>query len=250
MSEPTRVVILAAGKGTRMKSELPKVMHLAADRPLLAHAVDAARELAPEQIVVVIGHGAAQVRATMGDGLSYALQEPQLGTGHALQVAMPVLDGADGDLLVTYGDMPLLSAATLARMRDTRRQSGAAAAVLTAIMDPPPAYGRIVRDPEGRFLRIVEDKDCTAEQRAITEVNIAVYGFAATPLAHALSRLRNDNAQGEYYLTDVLELLREDGHGVVTVTCDDAQEVMGVNDLPGLAEVDAILRARGGTGSA
>lgn len=244
MSEPTCVVILAAGKGTRMKSELPKVLHAVDGRPMIAWALDAVRGLRPARVVAVVGHGAPQVQAVLGEDVESVLQQPQLGTGHAVQVALPALAGFEGDVLVCYGDMPLLSTATLGRIRDERRRTGAAAAVLTAVLDPPPAYGRIVRDAAGRFERIVEDRDCTPEQRRLTEVNIAVYGFALAPLREALAALRPDNAQGEYYLTDVLEHLRAAGQAVVTVAAADRDEVLGINDLEGLRQVEGVLRQR------
>ncbi|MFH1809071.1 MAG: NTP transferase domain-containing protein [Pseudomonadota bacterium] len=246
MSESTCVVILAAGKGTRMKSELPKVLHTVQARPMIAWALDAARAVQPERIVVVVGHGAEQVRGVLGPDVQSVVQQPQLGTGHAMQVALPALADRTGDVLVSYGDMPLLTGATLASIRDGRRQRGAAASVLTAIMDPPPAYGRIVRDAAGHFEGIVEDRDCSPAQKLLTEVNIAVYCFALGPLREALARLRPDNAQGEYYLTDVLAHLRQAGHDVVTVASKDREELLGVNDLEGLRQVEQILAQRGG----
>lgn len=238
------VVILAAGKGTRMQSELPKVLHPVAGRPMLAHAVEAAQGLHPKQVLVVVGYGADLVQAQMGETLDYALQEPQLGTGHALQVAMPALHLDQGELIVSYGDMPLLNAKILQALRDARRASAAAAVVLTTTMDPPPAFGRIVRDAQGQLAAIVEDRDCCAEQKAITEVNVAVYAFALAPLRQALSQLRNDNAQGEYYLTDVIGLMRAAGERVEALRVDDAQACLGVNSLDDLALVEQILEAK------
>jgi len=250
MSEVLQVVILAAGKGTRMQSELPKVLHQAAGRSLLSYAVEAAQALRPERVVVVVGHGSEQVKVSLGRGagnkILFALQEPQLGTGHAVQMAASMLldDDKDGDVLVTYGDMPLLSSATLAKIRDSRRQNAAAASVLTATVDDPGSFGRIVRDEHGSFLRIVEHKDCSTAQRLINEVNIAVYCFGAALLKDALGALKNDNAQGEYYLTDLMEIMRAQGHKVVTVNTEDPGETLGVNNLTDLAKAEAVIVAR------
>ncbi|MBN2358444.1 MAG: NTP transferase domain-containing protein [Deltaproteobacteria bacterium] len=245
MTPSTRVIVLAAGKGTRMKSELPKVLSPLAGRPLIEYAVASARQLDPERIVLVVGHGAEQVRAACGAGVEYVMQEPQLGTGHAVQQALPHVAGFDGDVVITYGDMPLLAGATLERLRAARRAAGCACTVLTAHRDPPPAFGRVVRDASGRFVRIVEDRDCSAEQRRITEVNIGVYCCQAPALVAALGRLRNDNAQGEYYLTDVLELMVAAGERVETVVVDDIEQTLGVNSAAELAQVESALSRRG-----
>ena len=244
MTSSTRVIILAAGKGTRMKSELPKVLHPLAGRPLIDYAIAGTRELDPERIVLVVGHGAEQVRAHCGSDVSSVLQEPQLGTGHAVQQALPHIAGFDGDVVITYGDMPLLAGATLARLRDARRAAGCACTLLTAQRVPPPAFGRIVRDAGGRFACIVEDRDCTAEQRRITEVNLGVYCCLAAPLVKALGQLRNHNAQGEYYLTDVTELMVAAGERVETVVLDDLEQTLGVNSVDDLAQAEHVLARR------
>jgi len=244
MSDDTKVVILAAGKGTRMRSELPKVLHPLRGQPMLQHAVEAARGMDPEQIVLVVGYRHQLVRDAFGEGFAYALQEPQLGTGHAVQVAASLLQGFEGDVVVTYGDMPLLRGETLAAVRATRRGASAAACALTAELEDPFAYGRVVRDAGGEFARIVEDKDCTPDQREIKEVNLGVYAFAAGPLLRALGELRAANAQGEYYLTDVPELLVGQGERVVTHRLDDLEEAVGVNDLEALTRVEAALARR------
>lgn len=246
MTTATRVIILAAGKGTRMKSELPKVLHRLADRPLIEYAIAGARELDPERIVLVVGHGAELVRAACGSGVEYVLQQPQLGTGHAVQQALPHIADFDGDVVITYGDMPLLAGATLVRLRTARQADACACTVLTARRDPPPAFGRVVRDAGGRFACIVEDRDCTAEQRKIVEVNIGVYCCRAAPLVAALGQLRNHNAQGEYYLTDVTELMVAAGERVETVVLDDLEQTLGVNSVDDLAQVERVLARRGG----
>ena len=244
MSHKTSVVILAAGKGTRMKSDVPKVLHPVAGEPMLSHAVKAAQGVGAAQILVVVGYGAEQVKAQMGSELDYVLQDPQLGTGHAMQLALPALSADDGELIVTYGDMPLLSAKILADLRSYRQQKNAAAVVLTTRMDPPGSFGRILRNKAGDLLAIVENKDCSPEQKEINEVNVAVYCFSLPPLKKALTRLSNNNAQGEYYLTDVIALLREDQQEVAAMLSDDAEACLGVNDLLDLQRADQIMRRR------
>ncbi len=196
-----QVVILAAGQGKRMNSDLPKVLHPLAGKPMLVHVIDTARELASERICVVHGHGGDQVKAALsGDDLSFALQMPQLGTGHALQQALPHLTKAPVTL-VLYGDVPLVRAATL---RTLLEAAGKGAAVLTAVLDDPTGYGRILRNKAGRVTGIVEQKDATAIQRRIREINTGIMALPTAKLAQWLPKLQNRNAQKEYYLTDVI----------------------------------------------
>ncbi len=244
MNPKTSVVILAAGKGTRMRSELPKVLHPVAQKPMLLHAIEAAQKIDPAQIVVVVGYGAGQVQDAIDDDVDFVLQQPQLGTGHAAQLALQKIRDDAGDLIVSYGDMPLLTADIFRDLRAARRRHQVSAVVLTTTMDPPPAFGRIVRDAAGQLLSIVEDKDCSPAQKAITEVNVAVYCFALGPLKRALARLRNNNAQNEYYLTDVIALLRQDGERVEAMHSDDVEACIGVNDLDDLARVEQIMARR------
>ncbi|HKN78910.1 MAG TPA: NTP transferase domain-containing protein, partial [Lysobacter sp.] len=200
MSAPLHVVILAAGEGKRMRSSLPKVLHRIAGRPMLAHVIAAARALAPEGIHIVYGHGGEQVRAAFADqpDLDWAEQARQLGTAHAVQQATPAIpDGAD--VLVLYGDVPLITPATLRRLLDAPGRL----AVLAAEMPDPTGYGRILRDAEGRVSAIVEHKDATDDERQVRLVNTGVIAAEATALKRWLERVSNDNAQGEYYLTDV-----------------------------------------------
>jgi bifunctional UDP-N-acetylglucosamine pyrophosphorylase / glucosamine-1-phosphate N-acetyltransferase len=236
-------VILAAGKGTRMKSADPKVLHKAAGVPLIEHVLRAADSLQPSTIVVVLGHQAERLEAALAKrpGLRFALQEPQLGTGHAVLQAEPELAGARGTLVLLYGDVPLLRPATLHALVDAHQTRGAAATVLTARVDRPQGYGRIVRD-NGRIAAIVEDKDATPEQRAIDEINSGIYALDLAPLFDALRSLRARNAQGEYYLTDLVRAYRDRGLGVETVTVADPNEILGVNSRKELADVEAILR--------
>jgi bifunctional UDP-N-acetylglucosamine pyrophosphorylase/glucosamine-1-phosphate N-acetyltransferase len=202
------VVILAAGKGTRMKSSMPKVLHPLAHKPLVQHVIDTARSLDPSQIVVVYGHGGDQVREVMiDDDLSWAEQAEQLGTGHAVQQAMPHIKEADR-VLVLYGDVPLTSAETLRELLD---QAGKGMGLLTINLDDPSGYGRIVRDDKGAVERIVEQKDANADELAIQEVNTGIMVFPGEKLSGWLNGLSNNNAQGEYYLTDLLAMAVNDG---------------------------------------
>jgi bifunctional UDP-N-acetylglucosamine pyrophosphorylase / glucosamine-1-phosphate N-acetyltransferase len=241
-------IILAAGKGTRMKSDLPKVMHPACDAPMVQWVVDAARAVGCSPIVLVIGHGAHLVRAHF-DGqpdIEFAMQSPQFGTGHAVDQARPVFArGRLGDeTLVLCGDGPLIRPATLQALLDTHRESGASATLATALLDDATGYGRIERDAAGQFLRIVEQKDATPAQLAIREVNPSYYCFRTEHLFDALTRVTNQNASGEYYITDVFELLLRSGRRVSVVDAVPPQDVLSVNTPEQLAEVDRILRSR------
>jgi bifunctional UDP-N-acetylglucosamine pyrophosphorylase/glucosamine-1-phosphate N-acetyltransferase len=236
-----QVVILAAGQGKRMNSGLPKVLHALAGKPLLAHVVATARELAAEQICVVHGHGGEQVRTALtGDDLSYALQEPQLGTGHALQQALPRL-GKAPLTLVLYGDVPLVRAATLRTLLDA---AGKGVAVLTAELADPTGYGRILRNKAGRVTGIVEQKDATAVQRRIHEINTGIMALPTARLGQWLPRLQNRNAQKEYYLTDVIALAVKDRLPVVGIKADDAGETEGVNSRVQLARLERAYQMR------
>lgn len=241
----THVVILAAGKGTRMKSADPKVLHRAGGFSLIEHVLRAAAALAPATTVVVLGHMSARVEAALSIrlGLRFALQEPQHGTGHALLQAEPHLAGQTGTVVLLSGDVPLLRPETLIALVDRHIASHAAATVLTARVDRPQGYGRIVRQ-DGRIEAIVEDKDATAAEREIDEINSGIYAFALAPLFDALRSIGAANAQGEYYLPDLVKIYRRQGLAVETVSLDDAREIMGVNSRKELAEVTAILKAR------
>jgi bifunctional UDP-N-acetylglucosamine pyrophosphorylase/glucosamine-1-phosphate N-acetyltransferase len=235
-----QVVILAAGQGKRMHSDLPKVVHPLAGRPLLAHVIDAARELSPQRLCIVVGHGAQAVRERVpAPGVDWALQEKQLGTGHAVMQALPALDPG-GTVLVLYGDVPLISAATL------RALSGASAggklAILTQEIDNPKGYGRIVRDGAGRVSRIVEEKDATAAERAIREVNTGIVAAPRELLQQWLARLSNDNAQGEYYLTDIVAAAVADGVPVEVRQPAAAHECLGVNSKSDLAALERLFQ--------
>jgi bifunctional UDP-N-acetylglucosamine pyrophosphorylase/glucosamine-1-phosphate N-acetyltransferase len=230
------VVILAAGQGKRMRSDLPKVLHPLAGRPLLAHVLDTARALDPARICVVYGHGGERVREALADdAIAWVPQEPQLGTGHALAQALPQL-GTGAQTLVLYGDVPLTRADTLTRLREA---AGDGVAVLTVELDDPTGYGRIVREG-GAVKRIVEQNDATAAERAIREVNTGIMVLPTARLAGWLGRLRNDNAQREYYLTDVIALAVQDGVSVGAAQPGAVAETMGVNSKAQLAELERI----------
>ncbi len=237
------VVVLAAGKGTRMKSAMPKVLHHAAGLPLIDHVLRAAVSLSPRSIVVVVGHGADQVKSALGQrmGLLFATQEPQLGTGHALLQAEPMLAEASGTLVLLSGDAPLVSASTLAALVRRHVERRAAATVLTAMVQRPDGYGRIVRDARG-IAAIVEHKDASDAQRQIGEINSGIYAFDIAPLFGALREIGSSNTQGEHYLPDLVTIYRSRGLPVETVTLADAAEILGVNSRKELAEVGSILR--------
>lgn len=236
------VVILAAGQGKRMRSQLPKVLQPLAARPMLAHVIATARTLAAQRICVVYGHGGDQVRACFAsEALDWALQAEQLGTGHAVQQALPLL--SDGELaLVLYGDVPLIGAASLRRLLDAA--GGGRLALLTVSLDEPQGYGRIVRDEGGRISAIVEEKDASPAQRAIREVNTGILAAPVASLRNWLGRIDNNNAQGEYYLTDIIALAVADGVEVVAEQPDQVSETLGVNNKRQLAELERLHQAR------
>ncbi|MGN7983903.1 bifunctional UDP-N-acetylglucosamine diphosphorylase/glucosamine-1-phosphate N-acetyltransferase GlmU [Burkholderia sp. 22313] len=232
------IVILAAGTGKRMRSALPKVLHPLAGRPLLSHVIDTARTLQPSRLVVVVGHGAEQVQAAVAaPDVQFALQADQLGTGHAVRQALPLLDPAQ-PTLVLYGDVPLTRASTLHRLVDAAREGRYG--ILTVTLDDPTGYGRIVRDASGFVTRIVEQKDASPEQLKIAEINTGIIVTPTAQLSMWLGALKNENAQGEYYLTDVVELAIEAGFEVVTSQPDEAWETLGVNSKAQLAELERI----------
>ncbi|MBS4019418.1 bifunctional UDP-N-acetylglucosamine diphosphorylase/glucosamine-1-phosphate N-acetyltransferase GlmU [Azonexus hydrophilus] len=229
------IVILAAGQGKRMHSNLPKVLHPVAGKPLLAHVIDTARTLSPEKLVVVRGHGGDVVQASVAaPDIGWAEQAQQLGTGHALAQALPQLGGA-GQTLVLYGDVPLTTPETLKHLLHA---AGDGLAILTVNLANPTGYGRIVRDAAGRVCSIVEEKDATLAQKAIAEVNTGIMAMPTARLADWLGALKNDNAQGEYYLTDIVALAVAEGLPVSTAQPAGEWEVLGVNSKVQLAELE------------
>ncbi|MBK9246487.1 MAG: bifunctional UDP-N-acetylglucosamine diphosphorylase/glucosamine-1-phosphate N-acetyltransferase GlmU [Burkholderiales bacterium] len=241
------IVILAAGQGKRMRSRLPKVLHPVAGRSMLAHVIDTAQSVAngrggPTRTVVVVGHGAEQVRDAFSDrrDVDFVLQQPQLGTGHAVMQAVPRIDET-WPTLVLYGDVPLVRAETLARLLDG---AGSGMAVLTVRLADPAGYGRIVRDWHGNVLRIVEQKDASDDERGISEVNTGILVAPTAKLKAWLARLSNDNAQREYYLTDVVAQAVAEGVRVAGVVADDADEMLGVNSKAQLARIERVAQSR------
>jgi len=242
----SHAVVLAAGKGTRMKSDLAKVLHPLAGRPLLEHVLGQVGGLDPATVVVVVGHQAERItEVATAHGARTVLQAEQLGTGHAVQQAEPLLAGQEGYTVVLSGDVPLLRAATIHTLVQTTHDAGAAAGVLTAIAEDPTGYGRILRDDDDRMVGIVEHKDATEAQRTIREYNTGTYCFDNRLLWPALAQVGSDNAQGEYYVTDVIGILVGDGHGVAAVVCPDERETQGVNTPEDLERVARDLEAMG-----
>ncbi len=239
-SRKTIAVILAAGKGTRMKSDIPKVLHPLMGKPLAGYVAEACRKAVTDDIVLVIGHQAERVRETMGSGYIYVEQEQQLGTGHAVMVCREALKNFKGDMLVLAGDTPFLTAKILKDMIRKHQKSGAAATMMTAIMDPPLSYGRIVRE-NGRIRRIVEARDASPAEKAIKEVNTSHYCFRSETLFPCLDRLSTDNDQGEYYLTDVIQMMAEQGDLIESLTSSDPAVLMGINSRVHLAEAHTVL---------
>ncbi len=241
----TAIVILAAGKGTRMRSELAKVLHRAGGRPLIEHVVRACLPLKASQLIVVVGHQAQEVGDVVEAlGAQTVLQKPQRGTGHAMQVARRAIRSRAKLAIVLPGDAPLLRTETLAGLLETHRRGEAAATILTAEVDDPTDYGRIVRDTEGRVVAIVEENSATPEQRAIREVNSSIYCFTLAKLWPCLNALRPENAHKELYLTDAIAMLRERNERVLAEVAADSREILGCNTRAHLADVDRIFRAR------
>ena len=241
----TAIVILAAGKGTRMRSNLAKVLHRAGGLALLEHVIRACRALKPAQLIAIVGHQAKEVGALAESlGAQAVLQQPQRGTGHAVEVARRAIRPRAKTAIVVPGDAPLLGAATLAGLLDTHRRGQAAATILSAELDDPSGYGRIVRDSEGRVQAIVEEKSATAQQQAIREVNSSIYCFDLAKLWPCLKALRPDNAHHELYLTDTIAMLRERNQRVLAQVAADPDEILGCNTRLHLADADRVFRTR------
>ncbi len=241
-----QAIILAAGKGTRMGGDLPKVVHEVAGEPMVRHVVRACRQAGVSRCVVVVGYKAELVREALADepDCVFVEQTQQLGTGHAAQMAAPLFEGVAVDVFVLAGDGPLIQGKTLARVLEMHRRSHAMATLATAVLDDATGYGRIVRNADGSFQAIVEQKDATPEQLAIREVNPSYYCFRSDALFASLADVRNDNAQGEYYITDVPGLLKRQGRTVTVVEAVPPADVLSINTPEQLAQVDAILRGR------
>jgi UDP-N-acetylglucosamine diphosphorylase/glucosamine-1-phosphate N-acetyltransferase len=251
---PLAAVILAAGQGKRMQNpDLAKVMHPLAGMPLIEHVVRLARAAQAEPVIVVVGHQRQAVvdhLARVDAGVAIAVQDQQLGTGHAVRMAEPLLDGFDGDVLILSGDVPLTRSATIAHMLDVHRATGAMVTVLTAVLADPSGYGRVIREADGRIARIVEHKDASEDERAVCEINSGIYVFRARPLFAALAGVTNENAQGEYYLPDVFARFAAEGRTMSPCVVPSLEEIRGVNTIEQLRELEQLHRARGAAADA
>ncbi|MHB1392845.1 MAG: bifunctional UDP-N-acetylglucosamine diphosphorylase/glucosamine-1-phosphate N-acetyltransferase GlmU [Clostridia bacterium] len=234
-------IILAAGEGKRMYSKVPKVLHKVCGTPMVGHVISCARKLGDAEPVVVIGHGADQVSKAI-TGVKFVMQEKQLGTGHAVMQAEKYI--IDGDILILYGDTPLLKPETLMDMHETHRREGYSATILTSDFQDPTGYGRIVRNSENLVNAIVEEKDADSSTKQIKEVNSGIYFFNGKELREALKYLNNNNAQGEYYLTDVIGIMRKKGLLIGAYKINDTEDIMGVNNRYQLSEANEIMRGR------
>ncbi|MGE7676060.1 bifunctional UDP-N-acetylglucosamine diphosphorylase/glucosamine-1-phosphate N-acetyltransferase GlmU [Lysinibacillus sp. NPDC094403] len=237
-------VILAAGQGTRMKSKLYKVLHPVCGKPMVQHVVDHIQTLDANRIVTVVGHGAEKVKQQLGDKSEYVLQAEQLGTAHAVQQAEAILGSEEGTTLVVCGDTPLIRPETMQALFEHHQAKNAKATILTAIAENPTGYGRILRGDNGQVEQIVEQKDASAEQQLVKEINTGTYCFDNKALFETLKLVKNDNAQGEYYLPDVIEILQKQGDVVEAYVTEDFEETLGVNDRVALSQAEALMRAR------
>ena len=244
MSNNRYAVILAAGKGTRMQSKLYKVLHKVCDRTMFELLLDSLTDLEMQEVIPVVGHGAERVKEVLGNRTKFVLQAEQLGTAHAVKVAKDELKNKEGTTIVMYGDTPLIRSETINSMLDHHENTNAKATVLTAIADDPFAYGRIIRDVNGKLVKIVEEKDATEQEKKIKEINSGIYCFDNKLLFEMLEKVKNDNNQGEYYLPDVLALIREQKEIIETYLCDDFDETFGVNDRVALAYAENVMRNR------
>lgn len=235
-------IVLAAGQGTRMKSDLYKVLHPVCGKPMVEHVIDHIHALDADRVVSIVGHGAEKVEQTLGNKSEYALQEEQLGTAHAVQQAETVLGDLDGTTLVVCGDTPLISSETMEALLAHHREADAKATILTAIAEDPTGYGRIIRAENGDVVRNVEQKDATNEESAVKEINTGTYCFDNRVLFETLKKVKNENAQGEYYLPDVISILKSEGQKVAAYTTLKFHETLGVNDRVALAQAEKSMR--------
>ena len=237
-------VILAAGQGTRMKSTLYKVLHPVCGKSMVQHVVDQVSALGFAEKVAVVGHGAEVVQEQLGEQVDYVIQKEQLGTGHAVMQAASLLEGKEGTTVVLCGDTPLLTADTIERLLKCHQEEGAKATVLTAVADDPTGYGRVIRSQKGLVERIVEHKDATEDERTVKEINTGTYCFDNRALFESLKQVGNDNVQGEYYLPDVIEILKNSNETVAAYQTPTFDETIGVNDRVALAEAERIMKRR------
>ena len=237
-------VILAAGMGTRMKSKMPKVLHKVCGKPLSKWVIDASKAAGADKVCTVVGHKAETVKEVLGDVCEFALQAEQKGTGHAVMQAIDVIKNSKGEVVILNGDTPLITAETINKAIEYHKNNGNQATVITAILDDATGYGRIVRDNDGSVLKIVEQKDASEEEKKINEVNSGMYVFDAQSLVYALDKITPNNAQGEYYLTDTLEILLSAGKKIGGYAISDNDEIRGINDRVQLNEAEKIMQKR------
>lgn len=237
-------VILAAGMGTRMKSKMPKVLHKVCGKPLSKWVIDASKAAGSDKVCAVVGHKAETVKEVLGDVCEFALQAEQKGTGHAVMQAIDVIKNSKGEVVILNGDTPLITAETINKAIEYHKNNGNQATVITAILDDATGYGRIVRDNDGSVLKIVEQKDASEEEKKINEVNSGMYVFDAQSLVYALDKITPNNAQGEYYLTDTLEIIKNNSGKVGVMTAEDSDEFLGVNSKLQLAQAMKIMKKR------
>lgn len=238
-----KAVILAAGKGTRMKSDLPKVVHTVNNIPMVEYAIEAAKGAGADEVCLVVGYKSDVVKASVTSEVKYAMQAEQLGTGHAVKCAKDFI-GTEGQTLILFGDTPLITGKTLNNLVDFHRQNGNKVTVLSAKVEDPTGYGRIIRNIDGTFHKSVEHKDATEAELLSKEINSGMYVFNAKELSEALDKLTTNNAQGEYYLPDTLTIIKEKGFKVDAYVLEDAVEISGVNDQEQLNEAERIMNSR------
>ena len=238
-----KAVILAAGKGTRMKSDLPKVLHKVCGETMVHHTIKAAKDAGATDVIVIVGYQGQLVKREVVDVVDFAEQREQLGTGHAVMCAKDLI-GEEGDVVVLCGDTPLITADTIKKLREKHKKESNGVTVLSAIVDDPTGYGRIIRDENGNFIKIVEHKDCTEKELEVKEINSGMYVFNAEALSSSLGRITNDNAQGEYYLTDTISIIKTAGLMVNAMPVDDVNEILGVNTVEQLEEAERLMTER------
>ena len=243
MENKLTTVIMAAGKGTRMKSDLPKVLHLVDGRPMVSHVIELGRKVGSDRTILILGHKKEMViDSVKNDEVEYVVQEPQLGTGHAVQQTYPLLKEFKGNVLVLSGDVPLLRESTIRKMIEIQNNGNHGVTVLTAIFDDPFGYGRVVRNENDTLDKIVEHKDCDEELLKIKEINAGIYIFDAKYLFPALEKIKNNNKQNEYYLPDALKHIAESGKSIALHITDEPTEISGVNTIEQLAELNLIYK--------
>ncbi len=242
MNTGIKAVVLAAGKGVRMNSELPKVLHHLAGKPLVAHVIDNLKKSRIDDIILVVGYKGEDVQKKIGDSVRYVWQKEQLGTGHAVLMADELLAGFKGQVLVACGDAPLISSESFQMLAEKMKEKDVKASVLTMILDKPQGYGRMVKDASGSLLRIVEEKDATDEERKITEVNTGTYVFDSEILFDGLKKIGNNNAQGEYYLPDIIGYIKSLGFKAVTCALKNPIEGSGINSKEELQRIEDLIK--------